>query len=250
MANSHPRDHYPIKEQIIAHRGASGHAPENTLAAIRLAKELGCHWIEVDVTISSDRVAVIFHDETLERCTNGNGFVTLSPWSELQKLDAGTWFSTNFCDENILSLDQLLDAAIEYGLNVNLEIKPIIGLEYETMSSVIKTIRQRTHWPTLLISSFSERCLSHAQKELNDIPRALNVESIPHDWRCRLTAIDACALHFAREFIDQERIKQICQEYAISCYTVNAAQPAEQLFELGVDAIFTDLPDLFLNSPV
>lgn len=246
MANARPRDQYPIQSQIIGHRGASGHAPENTHSAIRLAAELGCQWIEVDVTISRDQTAIIFHDETLDRCSNGHGFIALTPWTELSELDAGTWFGAQFADERILSLNQLLDIALEYDLKVNLEIKPVIGLELETIEASVKVIQQRTRLPDLLISSFSERCLLFAKDHISEIPRALNVEALPSDWQQRLESLEATGIHFAREFMDPESIKKISRQYGVSCYTVNAQQPAKQLFQLGVDAIFTDLPDLYL----
>ena len=82
--------------RIIAHRGASGNAPENTLAAIQMASDHGASWIEIDVNISRDGVPVLFHDDGLSRCSNGTGLVIEHSLSSLKSLDAGSWFGDEF----------------------------------------------------------------------------------------------------------------------------------------------------------
>ena len=94
--------------QIIAHRGASGHAPENTLAAYRLAIELGSHSIEADVQVSSDGHIVAIHDAVLQRTTNGSGSVAESTLEELRAVDAGRWFDRDFAGQRIPTLEEVL----------------------------------------------------------------------------------------------------------------------------------------------
>ena len=77
---------------VIGHRGACGHAPENTLVSFRRAAALGVRWVEFDVRLSRDREVVVLHDEGLERTTNGGGLVAEKDWAELQALDAGAWY--------------------------------------------------------------------------------------------------------------------------------------------------------------
>jgi len=74
---------------VIAHRGASGHAPENTLAAIHKAHDFGATWIEIDVNISKDGVPVLFHDDGVERCSTGTGLVIEHSLNDLKALDSG-----------------------------------------------------------------------------------------------------------------------------------------------------------------
>jgi len=99
--------------KIIAHRGASGDAPENTLAAIKMAADHGATWIEIDVNISRDAVPVLFHDDGLSRCSNGKGLVIEHTLTSLQSLDAGAWFSDKFTGERIATLDECLALALE-----------------------------------------------------------------------------------------------------------------------------------------
>ncbi len=93
---------------IFAHRGASISAPENTLSAFELAVKLGARAIELDAMLSSDGIPVVIHDHTLERTTNGRGFVSDFTCAELMKLDAGAWFSEEFTGERIPTLEQVL----------------------------------------------------------------------------------------------------------------------------------------------
>jgi len=108
--------------QLIAHRGYSSEAPENTFAAFDLAIERGYWDIEFDVQMTSDGVPVIIHDETLERTTNGVGLVAEHTYAELAKLDAGSWFAESFADQRIPSLEDFLKS-YEGIANLHLEIK-------------------------------------------------------------------------------------------------------------------------------
>ena len=127
--------HAPMPK-IIAHRGASGDAPENTLAAIRLAAEHGASWIEIDANISRDGVPVLHHDDGLDRCSNGQGLVIENTWQQLSKLDSGSWFSETYMNEPVCTLDQCLDLAEDLGLSVNIEIKPCSGWELPTTDAI------------------------------------------------------------------------------------------------------------------
>ena len=102
--------------RIIAHRGASGTAPENTLAAIYRAKDLGASAIEMDATISSDGVAVMLHDEYVDRCSDGSGPIAQKTIDEIRKLDGGSWFGEEFAGEPIPTLSQAMAAIIRCGL--------------------------------------------------------------------------------------------------------------------------------------
>lgn len=94
--------------KFIAHRGISSKAPENTLVSFKKSLIKGFNIIEFDVQLSQDNIPVIFHDESLERTTNGVGLLKNYKWNELKLLDAGIWFGENFTGERIPSLDQIL----------------------------------------------------------------------------------------------------------------------------------------------
>lgn len=109
--------------QVIAHRGASAYAPENTLEAFRQAHEMKAEWFELDCTLTADGHAVVIHDGTLDRTTNGSGAVAEYTLAEIKALDAGSWKDARFAGEPVPTLDEALDLARDLGIGVYLEIK-------------------------------------------------------------------------------------------------------------------------------
>lgn len=236
-------DAYEEISPVIAHRGASADAPENTRAAIELAARQGARWAEVDVTISADGIAVIHHDADLKRCSNGDGLVIQKRLAELKQLDAGSWFSEHYQGEKILTLTELLLLANQLELGLNLEIKPTIGREPETVWAIYQTLQQVSFEQPLLFSSFSLHALQSARRHMPHITRALNVEAIPADWQHRLEEADCAGLHFAKEFFDAAQVRAIrAAGYHMLVFTVNDADTAQRLLQAGVDGVFTDLP--------
>ncbi|NMR95157.1 glycerophosphoryl diester phosphodiesterase, partial [Vibrio parahaemolyticus] len=108
---------------LIGHRGVAGSYPENTKISIQAAIDLGLKWVEVDIQPTKDNVLVVCHDHTVNRCSNGQGRVDELTLEELKALDFGSWFSTDFSGEKILTLDELLTLATENKLNLNIEVK-------------------------------------------------------------------------------------------------------------------------------
>jgi len=239
-----PPSAYSELKQVIAHRGASGSAPENTGAAIQEAARLGAEWAEVDVTISSDNVAVVFHDSDVNRCTDGRGLVIQKTLAELKSLDAGSWYSPFNADERILTMTELLALANQLGLNLNIEIKPTIGRETETVWAMKQALKQVPFEHTLLLSSFNVHALYAAREFLPEYTRALNVEAIPRDWLNRLDEVGATGLHFAAEFFDEAVVRDIHEAGTpMACYTVNDFETAQKMYRAGVQAVFTDYPE-------
>lgn len=231
---------------LIAHRGASAFAPENTAAAIILAAQLGATWCEVDVTISADGIAVIHHDADLERCSNGQGLVIQHTLANLKQLDAGSWFDAKYHQQRILTLSELLIIAKHLNLGLNLEIKPTIGREKETVQAMLVALEQITTHQPILLSSFNVHALYEAKTQLPYLTRALNVEAIPYNWQQRLTEVDAQGLHFQLEFFNQTDVSDIrAAGFNCAIFTVNDANTAQELFDAGVNAVFSDYPNLF-----
>lgn len=107
---------------VIAHRGASAYAPENTLAAFELAVEMDADWYELDCLLTKDDVVIVSHDDTLDRCTNGEGPVAEQTLAELKTLDAGSWFDAKFAGEPLPTLVESLTMAKDR-IGVYVEIK-------------------------------------------------------------------------------------------------------------------------------
>jgi len=240
---------------LIAHRGASFYAPENTQAAILRASELGSSFIEIDVQLARCGTPIIFHDRTLSRTTNGSGFLSRYSFKDLSQLDYGSWFSSEFKAEKILSLTQALEFIFSLNLNVNLELKPRIGEEKTLVNAVLSIVREKyeAYLCKILFSSFSFRALCLLRQAASDIEIGLLKEQKyfkPHytSWLRQLKELAGLSLHINREGIHLNLIQTLKKEdYLIFVYTVNQAKEVLQLFEWGVDAVFTDNP-LLLNA--
>ncbi len=230
--------------RVIAHRGASGSAPENTLAALERAAQLGARAVEIDVMLSADGRPVIIHDSDLARTTNTKGPVAGASLAEIQALDAGSWFAPEFAGERVPTLDDALDFIAARGMALNLEIKPTRGKDRETAEVAAQVLAQR--WPDgmpLLVSSSSETALGAMRRALPGLPLGLISRAVPGDWRRRLEGLGCVSLHAAHERISPAAAGRIRKAgFGLLAYTVNHPARAEALFQMGVNAIFTDHP--------
>lgn len=235
--------------KVIGHRGACGYAPENTLASMRKAAELGVAWVEFDVMLTHDEQPIIIHDDTLDRTTNGHGHVAKHNWEKISQLDAGSWFAPEYAHEKIPSLMQLLIYLQKLSLHINVEIKPTHGRETLTAEKTLEVLLQ--YWPREqslpLVSSFFEASLQQLRLLNQEIPLAYNTDHWLADWQGKLIQFDCVSLHINHLALDAEKAAQIKQAgYGLLAYTVNDPQRAQQLFNWGVDAVFSDVPDKIL----
>lgn len=232
--------------RVVAHRCGGALAPENTLAGLRIAARLGVKAVEFDAMLSADGVPVLIHDETLERTTDGRGQVADIALADLQKLDAGSHQHRSFAGEPIPTLAAALALCDELKLAVNLEIKPALGHESVTGSTVATLAAVCAPRAGLILSSFSTTALASARELAPELPRALLVETIPADWSQALKEHGCMALHTSARKLDHDLAKAVIKAgIPIACYTVNQFAEAESLFALGVSAVFSDRPDLF-----
>ncbi|MDK9703342.1 MAG: glycerophosphodiester phosphodiesterase [Sulfuritalea sp.] len=236
-----------IYPRIIAHRCGGALAPENTLAGLNLAARLGCRGVEFDVMLAADGVPVLIHDETLERTTSGQGRVADASSAELAMLDAGSRHHPAFAAEPVPTLEEALRRCTALGLWANVEIKPSAGQDAETGRAVARLAAAAGG--KLLLSSFSSVALRAAADEAARLPRAVLVGAIEADWRERIAAAEACALHCAARDLAVARLEDVrAAGFPLACYTVNRRDDAERLCAMGVSAVFTDRPDLWTAS--
>src|SRR5262245_61386278 len=139
--------------RVLAHRGGGTLAPENTLAGLRAAAAHGFRGVEFDAKLTRDGVAVLMHDETLDRTTNGRGAVAQTDWKALEHLDAGSWCDRRFAGEAIPTLTAALRVCAVLGLWPNVEIKACPGREAETGDTVAREALDR--WPDSTIPLLS-----------------------------------------------------------------------------------------------
>ena len=235
---------------IIGHRGACAYAPENTLASIHTAADLGIDWVELDVKLTADSIPVIFHDETLERTTNGSGEMAATSYAELQTLNAGSWFAESFADQCIPTLEQAIEACIERGLGLNLEIKPCPGREVETTEIALDMLSR--YWDNhdqLLISSFSQVCLETAGHIAGDWSRAYLCDAIEAQTIELAKHVQAKAININANHPDltQDAVETLIDAgFAVLAYTVNDPDHARRLIAMGIDGVFSDQPDQIL----
>lgn len=170
----------------VAHRGFSGIAPENTMAAVTLAMEQPyVQWIEVDVQLSKDGVPLLIHDYTLNRTTNGRGPVKDRTWEELQRLDAGRWKSKAYAGEKLISLDEFLDK-IKGRLQANIEVKTEGNLYPGIEEKIISAVRKRRMEQDVVLTSFEPRILAKIKELGRGIRTGLIIDRKPKDLLLRL----------------------------------------------------------------
>lgn len=231
---------------IIAHRGESAAAPENTIAACKLALDQGASWLEVDVNISRDGELFLHHDDTLERCTNGTGYLVSKSSQELLALDAGSWFSKSFSGEKPGTLNELVALLESRSAGLNLEVKPTPGWEYPLVDAVCARIK--AGWPAnvpLLISSFSPLALEALRQQLPDMKLGLLVSAIPDDWQLWMERFNCNTFHCAADFVTPGFCQQAKDAgYPVLCYTVNDKARSTELLAMGVSSVFSDNPSL------
>ncbi len=231
---------------LIGHRGACGHAPENTLPSLRRASELGVGWVEVDVKLSADGVPLLMHDDGLERTTDGTGNVCDTEWAALSLLDAGSWFSDGYAGTRLLRFDDAVGHLAVLNLGCNIELKPCRGREAETAETVCGILRK--HWPghlpPPLLSSFADESLAVVRDLTPEYPRALISDAVPEDWGSRLDGAGASALHVWHEVVDADDIRSvIASGTPVRTFTVNQRTRAVELTAMGFSGIFSDFPE-------
>ena len=234
--------------RIICHRGGGTLAPENTLAGIRKAADLGFGGVEFDVMLSADNMPVLIHDETLERTTDGRGSVAATTYAQLTGLDAGAWFGPAYRGERVPTFEQAAKACVELGLWANIEIKPANGFERETASVtaglVAKLWAGASHKP--LLSSFHRICLEVARSAAPEFERGYLTDRIERGWRESAEQLGCVSVHCNSGHLVEAQAHDVKRAgYGLLCYTVNDTDLARRLFSWGVDAIFTDRLDLF-----
>lgn len=250
-----------LSVDVHAHRGGAALAPENTLAAVRNALALDVDVVELDLHVSRDNSVVVIHDATLDRTTNGRGFVREAALADLQRLDAGSWFNARFAGERIPTLREVLEAVRAHGndrVRLNLETKydargpaPPANFEELVLEQLRATglsgraIIQSFHYPSIvkvktLDPSITTAALrSPLNPPLDPVADVRAARADIYSPGFRLVSRDALeALHRAG--------------IAVVPWTVNEPSDMERLLTLGIgrlrgDGIITDHPDRLIQ---
>jgi glycerophosphoryl diester phosphodiesterase len=235
----------PGRVLVIAHRGDSIHYPENTAASIRAAFDLGADAVEVDVRLSRDGVPMIFHDDTLERTTNGRGPFERLSLQELQSLDAGSWFDKRFAGARILTLEEALRIAHGRGsLLLDLKVDGLTGLVRSAFERVGATPEAAiiaawppSEWPTFVRQMPGARVLN-----TNDAPLIWDASLFAETRRQGIWGFEL-GDYWPAPFLGDAAV----HETPVIAYTVNDEPTLRRLVEAGIAGIETDDPALLLR---
>lgn len=238
---------------VIAHRGASGHAPENTLSAVQIALDYKVDLVEIDVHLSQDGKIVVIHDASLDRTTNGSGPVDAYSLMELKELDAGSWFGVEFREEKIPTLQEVFELVSAKAI-ILIEIKKGEIERYEGIEKkVVDLIRTYHAESWTIIQSFQEETVSEVIRIAPELEiHKLIIGELPggwnHDgqWRFQSATLmeGVGAVNCFSTFGSKRMIRQIHESgKKIFVYTINEEEEMRRYMNLGVDGIITDYPD-------
>lgn len=225
--------HRPL---LIGHRGARGLAPENTLLAMDAGIAAGCTWLELDVQLHPSGNLLVLHDLTLDRTTNGHGLASDAGWDALRALDAGS-------GERLPTLDEMLDR-VGRRANLNIELKTWDGTAAAVATVLRARLAQGVAATQFIVSSFHLPELQAFKQQLPEVPVAVLLCGVPLDGAASATALGAVALNQSAEFIDAALVADAkARGLQVNVYTVNDAEEYLRLAAMGIDGVFTDVPD-------
>lgn len=241
-------DHlYTHTPAVIAHRGASAYAPENTVASFKLAAEMGADAVELDVKLTRDGVPIIMHDETVNRTTNAKGKVRELSLADFRQMDAGTWKDPKYAGEPVPTLEEVFDA-VASRVWINVELTNYYARGDALVPTVVALIQKMNLQKRVLLSSFDPFNLRQARRLDPSLPLA---QLTSHDMAIYLR--DAWLAPFCPHEARHPDVAQLKQEgvawyhrhhYRVNVWTNNDEAEMRDFVKQGVDGLITDMPDL------
>jgi glycerophosphoryl diester phosphodiesterase len=232
---------------VIAHRGASGHAPENTLAAFKRAVGLGAMFIETDLQLTRDSRFVAMHDGTVNRTTNGQGKVHDMTMAELRRLDAGSWFGSEFAGERIPTLDEILEFSKKHDVVFYLELKP--GGSWGGEHALVGALRESGEIPRAVVISFDADILARLRQIEPTVMTGLLYDGQIEEPLKKALEVGARQLAVRSDLVTPALLKDARKrDLQVVCWTVNHPAHIRMLMAAGVDGIMSDYPDRLVAS--
>jgi len=240
--------------RVFAHRGGSGLAPENTIAAFDNGLALGADGLELDVHLSRDGVVVVHHDATVDRTTNGHGPIAAMDWAEVRALDAGAWRGERFAGARIPSLEDTIELIVGAGLLLCVEIKGTADDAPATAVAVARLIRDRGLLDQVFISSALDGALAAARAEVGSpllaperLPEA--GPSDPATAVAQAVALDAAVLQHRWEDLTTDVMDALhAAGTAVWSWPIDTVESIQRSVELGCDGIIGDDVPLLLEG--
>jgi glycerophosphoryl diester phosphodiesterase len=231
------------KPFITAHRGASGLAPENTMASILLALKLGADFSEIDVQETADGKIIVLHDSNLSRTTNQKGKIWKLSFADIQNTDAGSWFSPDFSGEKIPTLESVVDLVIGK-MKLNIELKTN-GHHIKLAERVVEIIERKNIFDQCVVTSFDLEEVKKVKLLNPKIKTGLIFSKIPQNdiWNSEFDLFSIDKKLATKEFI--QKTHEAGKE--VHVWTVNKEKKMRKLIELGVDNIITNIPNVLIK---
>ncbi len=241
------------EKRIIAHRGLPTLAPENTLANFELMPQYNVNWLETDLGITKDEQVVVLHDDYLDRTTNGSGALTATSFKDLETYSAGSWFAKSFAQAKVPTLDQLVQFLNRTKINANIELKAVIGpnanaLADRLVAQFALAIDALDPGIDLIVSSFNPIMLLKLKRLRPNVKFAVLFENhtFYEDWTLIMQAVGAKIIHPQNEGLTKATVQAMkAYGYEVNVWTVDRIDRANELFNWGVDSIFTNIADQF-----
>jgi len=227
---------------VVGHRGASGYAPENTMAAFRMAHAQSADMIELDVYMSADGHLVVIHDKDVDRTTDGQGSIETMTVEQIKQLDAGAWLKQEFAGERVPTLDEVLEWA-KHRIMVNIEIKGA-GCEEQ----IVELVKKHEMTDKVIVSSFHHEYLAKIKK----LDPAIATGALFGDPMDLNEIIEAChpdAINPKYTLVTKEMVTQAhALGLQVNVYTVNDPLSMKQMIKFKVDSIITNFPDMLIKQ--
>lgn len=233
--------------KIYAHRGASQYAPENTLAAFQLAYDMKADGIETDVQLTKDRIPILIHDECLDRTTDGLGYVKDYTLAELKELDAGSWFSKEFTNTKLITLEEFLKWIRYKPLYLNIELKNN-KIDYDGLETIVyDMVKEYQLVDRTTLSTFSRKSVQRLKKFNQQIEIAYLTSKRNKKLLSEARDMGANAIHIHYKLLHPTLMAEsIKLNMNVRVYTVNKRSAIHKCFQLNTAGIFTDVPDVAL----
>jgi glycerophosphoryl diester phosphodiesterase len=225
---------------VIAHRGASSYAPENTLAAFDLALRMGVHHIELDVDLTSDGHIVVIHDDTVDRTTNGSGPVTSHTLAVLRGFDAGAWFGAKFAGERIPTLDEVFER-YKGQVHIHTEIK---GHSPYLSQRTADLIRKHSMEKQVTITSFQNMRLEEMRAYAPELPTGWLVAEVNDAILAKARAMGVTQLCPRANAVTPELVRRLHTEgFLVRAWGVSTEELMQQVVQAGADGMTVNFPD-------
>ncbi len=232
----------------VAHRGAAGYAPENTIAGFDLAVDMKSDYIEIDVQRSKDGELVVIHDTTVDRTTDGTGKVGELTFEQLKSLDAGSWKGEQFAGETIPTFEEVLERYHgKVGILIELKAPELYpGIEKEVAEALEKRNLDKPQNEKIIIQSFNFESMKKMDQLLPQVPIGVLTYHRADTTPEALQEFSTYAEWFNPSYgiVSEELVDEVHSlDMQIGSWTVRSQEAADFLFEMKVDAIITDYPD-------